>query len=138
MSRKATAGKSTNTITAYIVVRVISGEQSCFTTPNHVFADRNAAHAHSDELNRQLRAITGPFQHDNHPDNTMTGGESAFLSLLKKLKLPVPKKRTDYNFIDWAAWWDRYYFDMTHEQREAIWNALDRFNWYHVREVEME
>ncbi len=133
MSRKAPAKAAT----AYIVVRALPSEDTSFTEPDRVFVDRTAARKHADELNRQLRALVNPFDTGS---GFIKGGDKSLLALLKRLKLPQPKKKANYgySYLDWAAWWDRYYFDMTHEQREAIWNALDRFNWYHVREVEME
>jgi hypothetical protein len=144
MTRKATAKKpkkpaKPKPAPAYVVVRELRGESPTFTEPDRVFADRKAAQAHADELNRQLRTHTGPFQNYNDPDNSMKGGERAFLTLVKKLKLPVPKKEGDgYSYINWEAWWDRHYFDMTEEQRDALWDALDKFDWYHVQETELE
>jgi hypothetical protein len=144
MTRKATAKKpkkpaKPRPATAYIVVRELSGEVTSYTEPDRVFTDRKAAKAHAAELNRQLRTFGGPFQNYSEPDSCMKGGEKAFIALVKKLKLPVPKKEPGgYSYIDWEAWWDRHYFDMTEAQRDAIWDALDKFDWYRVQETELE
>ena len=143
MSRKAPAKamKSAGTVTAYIVVREIPSESPTFTEPDRVFANKGDAMKYADERNRELRALTCPFDGNyNDPDRTMKGGEKALVALLKKLKLPVPKKGNgEYSSsVDWEAWWDAHYFDMIDAHREAIWDAQDKFDWYKVKQTTLE
>ena len=141
MSRKTPAnakkpGKA-KAVTAYIVVQEILGESPSYTEPDRIFTEKKAAQAHADELNREIRAIANPFNY-NDPNRSVKGGEKTFIALVKKLKLPVPKKQKDYNYIDWEEWWDRHYFDMTEAHREAIWDAQTKYLWYKVKETTLE
>jgi hypothetical protein len=144
MSRKATKPKSKaktpakpKPVTAYIVVREIPSESTTYTEPDRVFLDKKAAQKYADELNLQLRKLVNPFS-NNEPRHNTKGGEKAFIALVKKLKLPVPPKDKDYGYIDWEAWWDRHYFDMTDAQRDAIWDSQVNYNWYLVTKTTVE
>ncbi len=149
MTRKAPASKTKSkakpaqkpaqpaALAVYTVVRPIPAEVPTHSEPERVFATRAAAKTHADELNGQVRALTNPFG-DSGPEWTMPGGEKALVALLKTHKLPVPAKKKGYNFIDWEEWWDRHYFDMTDDQREALWLAQKKYNWYTVKETTLE
>ena len=135
MTRRATA--KPKAVTAYVVVREFFGETKTYTEPDRVFASRAAARRYADDLNAQLRALTNPFEGWS-PDFAMTGGEKALIQLVRKLGLTPPAKQKGYAYIDWQAWWDRGYFDMTDAQRAAIWDALDKYNWYKVKATTVE
>lgn len=140
-AKKPKAAKPPKPIAAYIVVRELPSETPTFTEPDRVFANKGDALKYARERNRELRSLTCPFDgNHNDPDRTMKGGEKALVSLVKKLKLPVPKKGNGkYSFgIDWEAWWDGLYFDMTDAQRETIWDAQDQFDWYKVKSTTVE
>jgi hypothetical protein len=124
--------------TAYVVVRKLGGEyEASYTEPDRVFADKAAARRFADELNRELRAVTNPF-HDAYAEYMIKGGEKALAAVVKKLGLTPPvKKKSEYS-IDWGGWWDRSYFDMTDEQRDAIWDALDKYDFYQVMATTVE
>jgi hypothetical protein len=135
--KSAPAKKAAKPVAVYTVVRRIPAETATYSEPDRVFATRIAARRHADELNRELRALINPFDCTD-PDAAMTGGEKAFKELLRKHKLPVPKPEKGYGYIDWEGWWDRHYFDMTHDQREALWLALNKYDWYKVKETTLE
>jgi hypothetical protein len=151
MTRKATAKKKTKAAkkgkkpmkprgrTAYVVLRKIGGEyESSYTEPDRVFADKAAARRHADALNRELRAVTNPFR-DGYPEYLLKGGEKSLVALVKKLRLTPPEKpKGSYSYIDWQGWWDRSYFDMTDAQRDAIWDALDKYDFYEVMSTTVE
>jgi hypothetical protein len=149
MTRKATATKGKKTkkakkpakpksVTAYVVQRRVPAENTSFTEPERVFATKAAAQKLADERNADLRAMVNPFER-YPPQYAITGGEVSFLALLKKLRLTPPKKpKDDRSWIDWETWWDDAYFNMTDAQREAIWDALDKFDWYHVAATTLE
>lgn len=123
--------------TAFVVVREIPAETPTFTEPERVFASRAEAQAFAEERNRELRALVNPFA-DYGPDVSAKGGERALLALVEKLGLADPGGHKSYGYIDWEQWWDRHYFDMTDPQRGAIWDALDKYNWYQVKPTQVE
>jgi hypothetical protein len=124
-------------VRAYVVVREVPAEVTSYTEPECVFASKSAALKLATERNREIRALTNPFERCS-PEYAMTGGEKALFALLKKLRLTAPKKDKTYHFVDWEEWWDRAYFDITDAQRAAIWDALDKFDWYRIRQTTVE
>jgi hypothetical protein len=146
MTRKATPKKSKKTkkpakpkpVTAYIVVREMVSVNRSYTEPDRVFVSKGAARRYAEQLNRELRAFTNPFDDDRDPGWLLSGGEEALVALVKKLGLAVPKVRASERYIDWAAWWNRAYFGTTDAQRDAIWDALDEFGWYKVKQTILE
>jgi hypothetical protein len=126
-------------VVAFVVVREIPAEVPTFTEPERVFAAKSAARKFADERNGDLRRLVNPFD-DHGPDFLVRGGEKALSAFLKKLRLPAPKKSKSfgYSYTDWAAWWDTHYFDMTDEERNAIWDALDKYHWYKVKATKVE
>lgn len=125
-------------VTAYVVRRRVPAEGESYTEPELVFATKAAAQKLADERNAELRAMVNPFER-YPPQYSITGGEKAFLALLKKLRVTAPKKpKGEYAWIDWEGWWDDSYFDMTDTQREAIWDALDKFDRFHVTATTVE
>lgn len=126
-------------VIAYVVRRRVPAENDSYTEPERVFATRAAAQKLADERNAELRTMVNPL--DRHPQYIMTGGENALLALLKKLGLTPPKKPAGASVwlsVGWEGWWDASYFNMTDTQRETIWDALDKFDWYHVAATELE
>lgn len=137
---KAKPGKKAarpRAVTAYVAVREIPSELTAFSEPERVFATKAAALRFAEERNRELRRLVSPFA-ERSAEYLLTGGEKALTVLVKKLKLPAPAKHKTYGTIDWEGWWDGHYFDMTDAQRDAIWDALDKYNWYRVRETKVE
>ncbi|MBN9122295.1 MAG: hypothetical protein J0I06_24675 [Planctomycetes bacterium] len=128
-------------VSAYIVVREMVSVNRSYTEPDRVFLSRSAARKHAGELNRELRALLNPFDDGRGPGDLMSDGQEAFDALLKKLGLSAPKKSKGDGYLssrDWAAWWDRTYYDVTETQRDAIWDALDEFKWYTVTKTTLE
>ena len=135
-TKKAKKPAKPKSVTAYVVQRRVPAEGESYTEPERVFATKAAAQKLADERNAELRAMVNPFER-YPPQYVITGGENAFLALLKKLGLTAPKKPKN-TWINWEAWWDDSYFNMTDAQREAIWDALDKFDWYHVAATTVE
>jgi hypothetical protein len=135
---KPGGGKS-KAATVFVVVREAGHDTPAYTEPERVFASRAAAASYARERNRELRHLVNPFDGPG-PDYAVKGGEKALLALVKKLGLPAPKKTTSYGspYIDWEEWWDRRYFDMTDAQRDAVWDALGKYNWYKVKATSLE
>ena len=138
-SKKAPPRAAKKAATVYVVVRPIPSEAPVFTDPDRVFATKATAQAHADLLNRELRRLLNPFDDRNAAD-LLEGGEKALLALVQRLRLSAPPKRvlSMTLYTDWRAWWDGYYFDMTDAQRDAIWDALDKFDWYTVNSTTLE
>lgn len=133
--KKAAKPKPTG---VYTVVREIPAETTTHSEPERVFATKKAAEAFAAERNRELRDLVNPFADYREPGYLVTGGPKAFDALLKKLGLTPPVKPKGGYGLNWGAWWDAHYFDMTDAQRGAIWDALDKFEWYQVRATTLE
>lgn len=136
MTRKAKPAAPASA-TVYTAVREMPAETASFTAPERVFATKKAAQAFADARNRELRTLVNPFA-DGSPEYLVKGGDKAFLALVKKLGLALPAMRKNLTYIAWEEWWDRAYFDMSDEQRDAIWSALDKYQWYKVKATELE
>ena len=142
-AKKARKSKSTRKVTkpkkpttAYIAVREMVSVNESYTEPDRVFVSKGAARKYAEQLNRELRALTNPFDDDHDPPMLIRDGDDdTLIALLKKLGLAVPKVPASERYIDWAAWWDRAHFEMTEAQRDAIWDVLDEFEWYKVKQI---
>ena len=66
-----------------------------------------------------------PFAEGHDPDMLLNGGDDTLVALMKELGVAVPKVKRGERYINWEAWWDRAYYDLTDAQRDAIWDALD-------------
>lgn len=122
----------------YTVVREIPAETNTHSEPERVFVTKAAAEAFAAQRNRELRDLVNPFGQYRGPGYLVTGGQKAFDALLKKLRLEPPAKLQGGHSLNWGAWWDSNYFDMTDAQRDAIWDALDKFEWYVVKATKLE
>lgn len=136
--KKATAKKPTKPAMVYMAVRTMRAANESFTEPDRVFATKAAAQKYADQLNRELRILTNPFGEYLGPADLVSEGEDAFIALLKKVGVTIPKPQKGERYVDWEAWWDRSYFDITDAQREAIWDVLDEFEWYGVKQTTLE
>jgi hypothetical protein len=138
LAKKPKKAAKPHTATAYVVVREIPAESPSFSDPERVFAKKDAAQKFAEERNRELRRLVNPFA-ERSAQYLLNGGEKALTALVKKLKLPAPAKHKTYgSYIDWEGWWDGHYFDMTDAQRDAIWDALDKYDWYTVKTTKLE
>ena len=141
MTRKSTPKKKKPAppMKVYIAVREMVSANKSYTEPDRVFASRAAARKHADQLNRELRAFTNPFGEDQYPgDFVKSGDDDDFFAVLTKLGVSVPKPSKGQSYVNWAEWWDRTYPDLTDAQRDAMWDALDEFEWYKVKQTTLE
>jgi hypothetical protein len=137
-AKKPAKPKKPRALPAFVVVRELASESPSFSEPERVFATKSDSLKFAVERNRDLRQLVNPFC-DRSVDYLLKGGEKALLALVKSLDLPVPKKgNSGHSFIDWEVWWDAHYFDMTDTQRDAIWDVLDKYNWYTVKATMVE
>lgn len=140
-AKKNANRKVSKRLKAFVVYRKILNACGDFAdaVPDRVFATPEAAQFHADALNREVRAVCNPFHH-GYADALIKGGEKSLLKFVATLGLHPPAKTRVHGreYTQWFAWWDSHYFDMTDAQREAIWNALDKFNWYIVKSTTVE
>ena len=135
-AKSKSAAKSKGVI-VYTAQRLLNKYDRSYTEPDRIFADKTAAQLYADERNRELRAITNPF-HDCYAHDISKGGQKALVARVKKLKLKPPTKKKGEWGVNWEAWWDDNYFNMTDDQRDAIWERLTEFNFYQVTTTTME
>ncbi|HEY1191192.1 MAG TPA: hypothetical protein VGE74_26390 [Gemmata sp.] len=142
MTRKASAKKGKaapqpEPLRVFIVVREMPSESRSYTEPDRVFATVKAAQEHADQLNRELREFTNPFANEREPDWLMSS-EKAFFKLLKKLKIAEPKPPKGSAYVQWEQWWAQLATELTEAQRDAFWDAFNKFHWYEVQETTLE
>lgn len=146
MTRKTTSKKAAKKKpkkdeprTVYIAVRRMVSVNDSFTEPDRVFATKAAALAHAEKLNRELRTLTNPFADDRYPGDFLDSGDDEdFVKVLKKLDIAVPKSPKGQSYVNWEQWWDRTYPDLIDAHRVAVWDALDEFEWYAVKQTTLE
>ena len=144
-AKKMTAKKKTATkkakappkpLKVYIVVREVSTVNTSYTEPDRVFGSKKAAQEYADQLNRELRALTNPFADEREPAFIMSN-EKALFSLLKKFNIDEPKPPKG-EYVKWDRWWAQIAPELTAEQRDALWDTFDEFEWYAVKETTLE
>lgn len=144
MSRKPTAKKAAKKPAArkkappkprkvYLAVREISTVNTSFTEPDRVFASKKAAQEYADALNRELRAFTNPFANDTEPGFIMSD-EDKLWALLKTFNIAEPKAPKG-GYVRWDRWWAQVAAELTEEQRDAVWDVFDEFEWFKVKET---
>lgn len=142
MTRKASGKKAKRPakpkpVKAYVAVQTLEDENKSYSEPDRVFLSREAAQAHADRLNREVRELLNPFAGEREAGWLTTGGDRAFAAALKRLGVPSPKPPKS-QFYDWEGWWSRVCHELTAEQRDGIWDALDKYEWFAVRETTLE
>lgn len=144
---KKTAKKSTAKKTAkappkpkprkvYLAVREMEQVNRSYTEPDRVFASRKAAQEHAAALNRDLRALTNPFADEREPGFIMSD-EDKLWALLKTFNIAEPKAPKG-GYIRWDKWWAQVAAELTEEQRDAVWNLFDEYEWYKVKQTTLE
>lgn len=111
--------------------------------PLVVCADKDAAGARAEELEREARQTLNPFLFVGPNEYTLRSVTSLtakqFTARLKKLfpESPPPGKNEDEEY-DWYGWWAGLADRLSEEQRAAVWELLDRLKFYGVMEAKME
>ena len=111
--------------------------------PIAVFNDKAAAEARVAELERQERAVLNPFTFIGSDYyrfgviSSLTAEE--FADRMKALapKARLPKANLDQE-RDWFGWWEENADGLTEEQRQSVWDLLDRLDLYRVMTAELE
>jgi hypothetical protein len=62
--------------------------------------------------------------------------EEQFLQLVEELGLPAPPY--EFNCYQWMNWWAEHEDQMTSEQIQRIWEAMDLLHFFEVVEIELE
>jgi len=97
-----------------------------------VFTDRAAAEAHRLELERSVRTWANPLA-SGKPETLSSGGLPKFMQAIRAMGLPSRVAGES-----WGEWWDHVYPEMRPEQRDAVWNLLDKLHYFVVVEVPLE
>lgn len=65
--------------------------------------------------------------------------EETFIERIRALGLPPPEGRPYHGYVirDWTHWYDEIVDQVTSEQREGLWELLDRVRFYQVREIRL-
>lgn len=147
MSRKPAAKKAAKKAAAkkkappkprkvYLAVREMAQVNESFTEPDRAFASKKAAQEYAAQLNRELRALTNPFADEREPGFIMSDEEKLW-TLLKTFNIVEPKPPKG-GYVRWDQWWARVAAELTEEQRDAVWDVFDEFEWYKVKETTLE
>jgi hypothetical protein len=121
----------------YVVERITMGYEGTVNgEPERVFAGKAAAVKFAAERTLAARAFTNPFEWNTGP--IITGGETKLAAVITKLGLKPPTKKKGEYGINWSRWWDQTYEQMSEQQRDAIWDALDKKKLYRVVKNELE
>jgi hypothetical protein len=110
------------------------GRDTGSRVPVRLFADRDAATAHRDELAAVAVSVMNPFQVYTPP---MTGlSEADFLAAIEMLTPPLPPPAS-FRLADWREWWDLCQDEATDEQRLAAWALFADQPLFEVLRVEV-
>lgn len=108
--------------------------------PLAAFVDRGKAESHRREKEREARAGENPFGFGEvlsdlsttHPDN------DSLLALVREMGLPLPRayeRKGRLHLQDWEDWWEGREKEMSREQTERVWDAMDKVNFFEVTEL---
>jgi hypothetical protein len=111
--------------------------------PLAVFTDKQAAQARKEQLEREERSALNPFlfvaSDDYRFQDVSALSREQFAARLKELapkaRLPRPSQ---YGERDWVGWWEKYADTLTEEQRQSVWELLDKLEFYRVLPTEIE
>jgi hypothetical protein len=109
-----------------------------YGVPVAAFRERSLADEYRLEMERVARRDLSPFELG--PIHDLTSLSEVHLAdriLALGLRPPNVKERERYHGY-WARWWDRTAGRLTEEQREAIWNLMDRLSLYFVLPLDLE
>jgi hypothetical protein len=111
--------------------------------PLAVFTNKKDADARKEQLEREEREALSPFTFVGRAEYHLRGVTSLSLEqFLAKLKEIAPKARlpktSKYDERDWNGWWEKYADTLSEEQRQGVWELLDRLELYRVMPTEVE
>ena len=108
--------------------------------PVRAFETNARATNYVKHLTREARRVLNPFQFTyHHVTELMDADEKHLISTIAELGLPLPtpaSHKWSVEFIDWPAWYDDLADTLTNEERDTVWQHLDRLELYRVVEVE--
>jgi hypothetical protein len=111
--------------------------------PLAVFTDKRKAEARKEKLEREERAVLDPFTFVGSDEYSLQEVSSLSVEEFEaKLKELAPKARLPrpgrYDERDWTDWWAKYADTLSEEQRQSVWELLDRLEFYQVLPTDME
>ena len=127
---------------SFYLVSVDDDPKRVLGRPVAVCADKAAAEARAEQLEREARETLNPFVFVGNDEyslrNVTSLSPEQFADRLKKLfpKARLPKENADEE-RDWFGWWSKLADGITEEQWSAVWGLLDRLKFYAVMKAEM-
>jgi hypothetical protein len=120
---------------------VCQQHESAEGVPVRAFGTRVEAKRFAERLTAEARRELNPFQFTYQDIEAIMDWDDEELDTeLRKRNLPTPTigvhPTRGGDFIDWPRWYDEIADTLTVEEREGIWNLLDRLELYRVVEVE--
>ncbi|MBA4187622.1 MAG: hypothetical protein C0467_06340 [Planctomycetaceae bacterium] len=97
------------------------GRDTRSRVPVRLFADRDSAEAHRDELIAGAREVMSPFQ--AFPPEMAGLSEVQFGEAVEAIRPPLPWP-TGFSSTQWREWWDLCQDEITPEQRAAAWDLF--------------
>jgi hypothetical protein len=105
-------------------------------TPVRAFLDRDRAEDLCRSLEKQFRARTEPFSYGYELSHLTDFDPGPFRDWLLDAGLPVPDlpeesdRLGDLDF--WSKWWDEMGPALSAEEKDRLWQALEKLRFYHV------
>lgn len=118
-------------------------ERRTLGRPVALFLDEAKAKGRRDELERADRAELNPFLFVGGEDYQLEDVTSLSPEMFtRRMKLIAPgcagPETNEDGELDWVGWWEAHADGLGEQQRQAVWEALDRLRLYAVMPVEVE
>lgn len=112
--------------------------------PVRAFATRKAATEYARQLDAEVRADFPPpmfaGEEENDEDDDLPSLAVVVTAKLKELGLPLIKfgKEAYKHGEQFRKWWAEWAWDMTAEQKAALWEPFAGMTFHHVKPIEVE
>lgn len=111
-----------------------NGRDTGARVPVRVFADRESAASHRDELTAAAHEVMNPFQ--AYPPPPVGPAGEDFLVAVRELDPPLPWP-TDFQPAAWREWWDLCQDDISPARRAAAWELFADHPLFEVLPLEL-
>jgi hypothetical protein len=101
--------------------------------PVKLFTDKRSAEHFRAECEKKARQARNPFLHGEALEDLTSMPPGVFHDWLADANIAAPPV-TPFDPVAWYTWWQGE--DLTEEQREKVWQALDRVPFFTVVQVE--
>jgi hypothetical protein len=111
-----------------------------FGYPIEAFTDRAKAESHRREKERQARKGENPFGYGEGLDDLSTTHttDESMAALAQELGQPLPRSYGSggyFSLQNWEDWWEWREKQLSPEQAERVWDAMDRVTFFEVLEL---